>query len=84
MNHMCRKCLLLEAGERKSYNTISDFLETVDDKLKVCDKIFFQRIEKCRECDNLISGMCLKCGCYVELRARLKNKSCADYDNIKW
>ena len=30
----CKKCLLLEAGENKSYNTIKEYLDNIDPTLK--------------------------------------------------
>ena len=84
MHHKCKKCLLLEAGESKSYQTVKDYLDNIDSALRVADKEYNARLAKCKDCDNLISGMCLKCGCYVEIRAALKNKKCPDVDNQKW
>lgn len=84
MNHKCKKCLLLEAGEKKSFDSVQSYIENLDDSLKVNDNVYKHRINQCKNCDNLISGMCLKCGCYVEIRARLKDKNCADFDNRKW
>lgn len=80
----CKKCLLLEAGEQKSFAGVKDYLDTIDNSLKVNDDLYKKRLSLCRECDNLISGMCLKCGCYVEIRAALKNKACPDFDDKKW
>lgn len=80
----CKRCLLLEAGENKSYETVKDYISNLSDDLKVSDEVYHKRLRLCRECDNLISGMCLKCGCYVEIRAVLKDKSCADFDIRKW
>lgn len=80
----CKKCLLLEAGEQKSFAGVKDYLDTIDNSLKVDDDLYKKRLSLCRECDNLISGMCLKCGCYVEIRAALKNKACPDFDDKKW
>lgn len=80
----CKKCLLYEAGEKEAYKSVSDFLSNLDDSLKVDSKTYHFRLEGCKSCESLISGMCLKCGCYVEIRAALKDKSCADYDNSKW
>lgn len=84
MYHKCKKCLLLEAGESKSYQSVIDYLDNLDTKLKVTDKEYHSRLSKCKNCDNLIAGMCIKCGCYAELRAALKNKECPDFDNRKW
>lgn len=81
---VCKKCLLLEAGEQKSFAGVKDYLDTIENSLKVNDDLYKKRLSLCKECDNLISGMCLKCGCYVEIRAALKNKACPDFDDIKW
>lgn len=81
---VCKKCLLLEAGEEKAFAGVKDYIETIDCCLKADDDVYEKRLLLCRQCENLISGMCLKCGCYVELRAVLKNKSCPDFDDRKW
>lgn len=84
MHHQCKKCLLLEAGENKSFETVRDYISNLSDDLKVSDDTYQSRLDCCKDCDNLISGMCLKCGCYVEVRAVLKDKSCPDFDDKKW
>lgn len=84
MEHVCKKCLLLEAGENAAYKTVKDYLDTLDDNLKVSPDEYENRLSYCTDCNNLISGMCRKCGCYVEIRAALKNKDCPDYSNRKW
>lgn len=84
MTNKCKRCLLLEAGEVKSFETVRDYLENLDNELKVDDFLYDKRLAYCRDCDELISGMCLKCGCYVEIRAALKGKSCPNIENVKW
>ncbi len=80
----CKKCLLLEAGERVTYSEIMDYVATLDKHDLADESLFKRRISFCRECENLLSGMCLKCGCYVEVRARLKKADCPNYNNRKW
>lgn len=80
----CKKCLLLEAGERVTYDEIMKYVATLDKDTLASRKEFEERIIKCKSCDNLISGMCLKCGCYVEVRARLRDGDCPDYNNKRW
>lgn len=80
----CKRSLLSEAGENKSYTTVREYLDNLDDSLKADDKTYKSRLDECKKCDFLISGMCLKCGCYVEIRAALKDKHCADYNNKIW
>ncbi|MCM1285233.1 MAG: DUF6171 family protein [Acetobacter sp.] len=84
MENICKKCLLLEAGETKSYKSLSEYIETLEESCKVSDDVYNRRLSLCKKCDNLIAGMCIKCGCYVELRAVYKNRHCADYNVIKW
>jgi len=84
MEHQCKKCLLLEAGEKAVFKTVSEYIKNLDDSLKVSNAEYRSRLDLCRNCDCLISGMCLQCGCYVEIRAALKDKSCANFDNRLW
>ncbi|MDE6412551.1 MAG: hypothetical protein K2K42_01450 [Eubacterium sp.] len=84
MEHICKKCLLLEAGEEAAFKTVSDYLSTLDESLKVNNDLYNERLSYCKNCDYLIAGMCRKCGCYVEIRAALKDKDCPNYDNKKW
>ncbi len=80
----CKKCLLREAGEAVTYDEIIGYINTLDADTLTDDAAYNYRLSICKECDNLISGTCLKCGCYVEIRARLKASACADYDNERW
>lgn len=84
MSSNCKKCLLLQAGEDVTYEEIQKYISSIDKNLTVSDNIYRKRLSYCSQCDNLISGMCLKCGCYVEVRAKLKKSDCPDYSNRKW
>lgn len=84
MQRKCLRCLLYEAGESVTYEQIMAYAATLNKKDLVDKTELDRRLQKCRECDFLISGMCRKCGCYVEIRARLKNQSCPNYDDKKW
>ena len=84
MEHICKKCLLLEAGENAAYKTVTDYLNTLDDELKADEALRDKRLALCKACDNLIAGMCRQCGCYVEIRAALKDKDCPNFDDKKW
>lgn len=84
MSEACKRCLLLQSGEADIYKTVKDYLDNLDSELKVDNREYNKRLSFCRKCDYLISGMCLKCGCYVEIRAALKEKSCPDSNDIKW
>ena len=60
------------------------FLSSLDESEKADENTAQQRLNHCKNCEFLISGMCLKCGCYVEIRTRLKKSECPNYDNKKW
>ena len=80
----CKKCLLLEAGENVTYSEIMQYINSLDESEKTDEATAKSRLALCKNCDNLISGMCLKCGCYVEVRARLKHSDCPNADDRKW
>ena len=80
----CKKCLLLEAGESVTYSEIMQYVESLGKEKLVDNNIYEKRISHCKECDNLLSGMCVKCGCYVEVRARLKDSDCPDAEEKRW
>lgn len=84
MEHICKKCLLLEAGKKAAFKTVTDYLNNLDDELKADEVLRDKRLALCKDCDYLISGMCRQCGCYVEIRAALKDKSCPNFDDRKW
>ena len=42
------------------------------------EKVYEERLSICRLCDNLLSGTCLSCGCYVEIRAAIKKGRCPE------
>ena len=43
---------------------------------KASDEKYEKRLSQCKSCDSLISGTCLKCGCYVEIRALSDTAHC--------
>ena len=80
----CKKCLLLEAGESVTYGEVMQYVNSLDKDKLTDNSIYEKRISHCKRCDNLLSGMCIKCGCYVEVRARLADSGCPDADNRRW
>ena len=68
----CRKCLLEDMDE-------NDFLRDMRSHIAA----YPQRLAFCKDCEKLVDGMCVLCGCYVELRALKIGMRCADI-NKKW
>ena len=80
----CKRCLLLEAGKSVTYDEISKYIASIKKEELVSEKKYIDRITRCKSCENLISGMCLKCGCYVEVRARLQDAHCPHDREQRW
>jgi len=82
-NRYCKKCLLKDMPEDAYFKNLYDYIESIDKDIKVSHEEYERRLEACKLCDNLLNGMCRKCGCFVELRAAMKNKNCPDSEK-KW
>ena len=79
----CRLCLLREAGEGEMYEIIQQRIKTIPAALRAEPEEYDRRLALCRECGELISGTCRKCGCYVELRAARKDGYCP-HERPRW
>lgn len=79
----CKKCLLRDMSEDEHFLDLEQYIARIDNDLKADSLLYEERLSKCSNCNNLISGMCTKCGCYVELRAVIKNNNCPDVPQ-KW
>lgn len=84
MSDLCKRCLLYEAGERAAYTQVQAYLDTVPPDELASPTVRKIRLDLCQRCDQLISGMCRKCGCYVEVRAALKDGTCPNAENKMW
>ena len=72
----CRKCLLSEMKDADLIDVIRKGIDGILQQDRSAEKDYQERLNLCRSCDNLISGTCLSCGCYVEIRAALKSGHC--------
>lgn len=84
MSRECKKCLLLESAEGDILNDIKVKISKLSPQEKCGQQEYEKRLEQCKDCDNLISGVCMKCGCYVEFRAAFKKQRCPDVKGRKW
>lgn len=81
---ICKKCLLSEIDEKDVLESIRIRIEKLNSDERCNTEQYRQRLSLCKLCDHLISGVCQKCGCYVEFRAAFKNKKCPDVSDRKW
>ena len=80
----CKRCLLHEAAEEDTLRSIRERIDKLSEKEKTPDELYEKRLAECKNCDNLISGVCMKCGCYVEFRAAFKKNNCPNVKDRRW
>ena len=74
---LCKRCLTRELAEQnKEFQNIQDYLANMDVDIKTKEELYDERLQICKQCDMLLTGMCRSCGCYVELRAAVKKNYC--------
>ena len=79
----CRLCLLQESGEQEMYAIIQQRIAALPAAQKAAPEQYARRLSLCRECEELLSGVCRKCGCYVELRAAKETGACP-HEHPRW
>lgn len=74
----CRKCLVSALSNSTVQQTVARSIAEISQNEKTDEKDYQKRLSICLSCDNLLSGTCLSCGCYVEIRAAIKRGRCPD------
>ena len=73
----CRRCLLVDlTDEKEILRTVREMIEAMPDAQRADETLYQTRLNICRDCDSLLKGTCVRCGCYVELRAAKKIQCC--------
>lgn len=72
MRPFCKKCFFSELDPGGVYNEIKDMIAALPDEKRADDDTYRHRLDICGSCESLGSGICGKCGCFVELRAAKK------------
>ena len=72
----CGKCLLLQSGKEDILADIKSRIEKLSPDEKTDEKAYGERLAVCSACEYLLSGTCLKCGCYPEFRAAFASNGC--------
>ena len=79
----CEKCLFREMSDHEYFRYIQSYLDTMDQRSRVTDMEYGERLDKCKICQYLRNGMCRLCGCFVEIRCASKHRHCPD-TSPKW
>ena len=75
----CRRCLLAQMEtERPLFQLLTEWLAEIAPENRADAAVYEARLSDCRQCDWLHSGLCARCGCYVELRAAIAGARCPD------
>lgn len=82
MEFECRRCLLNQTNP-DLHLTIRQHIANLDSDIKCSKQEYENRLETCRSCKFLVNGMCVLCGCFVEMRAATAKNRCADTPE-KW
>ena len=74
---VCKRCLIKEmADSEEIFRNLYEYIENLDEEIKASAELYDERLSVCKQCDNLLSGMCRQCGCYVEMRAVVGKNYC--------
>ncbi|MDD7740307.1 MAG: DUF6171 family protein [Fusicatenibacter sp.] len=73
---VCKKCLLREMDEAGYFQNMYEYIARMDEEERTSKEEYEERLAACKTCENLLSGMCRICGCYVEMRAAQKVRHC--------
>lgn len=73
---ICKRCLIRELDEKKYHEEIEKYINVLGDDMKTPEDEYKRRLSICLECEKLLQGTCLKCGCYVEIRAAAAISRC--------
>lgn len=80
----CKRCLLRESAEQDTLTLIREKLDALPLADRADGELYRSRLEACQACDHLLSGVCMKCGCYVEFRAGVRRMKCPNVKDRKW
>jgi len=73
----CRRCLLEDMPQEAALaQNIRELIALLPQEKRASAEMNAERLNICRNCDHLQNGMCVLCGCYVELRAAKAQMKC--------
>lgn len=81
---VCKRCLLSEDDAQTALaKTVAEYIALLPLHEQVEKTEYRRRLSACKACDELRSGLCALCGCYVEARAAKARMHCPGIDK-KW
>jgi hypothetical protein len=85
----CKSCVgNVETKRNIAQEQVNDAIDRliVNKRIKlVSDEVYEFRLMQCRDCEYLDFGAtCLKCGCFVQIRAKLADSVCPLSKQNRW
>lgn len=74
----CRRCLLQEMNEAAYQEIVLRGIDGISKEDRAEEELAQQRLAICKDCEKLVSGTCLACGCYVEIRSSIRKGKCPE------
>lgn len=75
-NRVCKRCLLKDLDRQTRFSNVYEYIQSLPPEQKTPPAAYERRLTLCRECQSLSNGMCMECGCFVEVRAAKKMQRC--------
>lgn len=75
-DNFCKRCLVYEMADKDYIHSIQQYVDHIDEDIKAPKELYQYRLDQCKQCDNLLNGMCRVCGCFVEMRAAVIKNYC--------
>ncbi len=72
----CRRCQLYEQLDKRQNESFDKLIDRIPSDERTEDSLYDKRLSCCEKCGYIINGTCRACGCYVELRAAMKQSEC--------
>lgn len=85
----CKSCMeSMDAKRHFLKDQINDAIDKLSKNKKikfVSDEVYEYRLLQCKGCKYLELGTtCMQCGCFVEIRAKLRDSSCPLSKHKRW
>lgn len=74
----CRRCLLRDLDEAAYQEIVLRGIDGIQEKDRAEDELAQTRLKICQDCEKLVRGTCLACGCYVEIRSSIRKGKCPE------
>ncbi len=73
---LCPACFDDPALDAALAQNAAEYAQSLPEHICADEDEYALRLAACRACPHLSRGVCVKCGCFVIVRARRKNRGC--------